>query len=302
MEEEKAQESAKESAMEIENDNIFPTTSTFSSFTLQDKRTRNIHHVPRRSGSSSNRLSVFGVDEEKDQQYQQKPVWRPNPSLFQRERDTSMNIYHVRFAPDLRNIEGSFIIPLGEKFLNSRLPIETKISCVLFPNKRDENLLQLLEQKGIKYQANLIGTSNTFLNKLVLLSLTLQQNKNRIYEGPRMDNLEIAIKNPLSIEAFDKMEDLAEEKIKNEIKLKDYNAILPLPYVKELIQTNNFIDKILKLIKDSHLKFNQKLALYYSHESKDDDKSENISWRVSLFMQIEDFSKLRIAVNNKRIV
>jgi len=303
MEEEKAQENVRDSsAMEIENDdNIFPiSSSSFSSFTLQDKRPKSRHFVPKRAGSSSNRLSVFGMEEEMDQKYQQKSNWRPDPSLFQVERN--LNIYNVQFVPDSRIIEGDLLIPLGQKYFNTSVATETKCKFVFFTNERSEALKQTiapLVQRGIDYEITPTETSDRFLNRLVLVTFKLRQPKSS-NEATRQSTIKISMKNPMSIESFDKMESLSEEKIKTVIKLKDYNEILPLTNVKELIQTNLFIDKILDKIKLQQWKFNKKLSCYYVYEPRDDEKY--ISWNINLLMQIEDFSKFKLIINNKSVV
>lgn len=300
---EETQSAAEASHMEVEketadeSDNIFPTTTSPISFSLAPVEKKNKMFMGAARGferrPSPKRPSAFKFEEEKPAM--EGPLWRPQPSLFQRDRQ--IDVYSVRYAPGLKYIDGSLKVHLKNSFLSKGSPVDKKVSFMFMTNKIDDNIKVALQKKNYDFRMDSSAHHDLFLNKLVWIKVDLKQIKDRNYHiSERQDTINISMKNPMAIEAFDKMQHLEDERIKNEIRIKDYDVLLPLAHIKEIIQENEFIAKL------SHGKwrFKENLALLHNCETREDDKA--IACSVNMLVLIEDFFEFKLEVNQTPIL
>ena len=293
--------------MDIESDNIFPTTSSASlfSFSLSDKRKKEGASATSKAERrpSPKRPAVFRNSEDTDQKYQPKPLWKPDISLFQKEK--ALDIYNINYNPGLLNIEGTLRIDISNYPMNMSATFDHKLSFILFSNKLDDMSKISLRKRGIDIQESPMTTSDLYFSKLAVMKVEIRQNKDRsgnIYEGNKQNYIDLSLKNKMSVEAFDKIEHMAEEKIKNEIRIKDYDALLALPRIKEIMQNNDFLDKILDKLMKGRWRFQENLALFYSYDSREDPRSQSLVWSINIILLIEDMASFKFSINEKKIL
>ena len=294
--------------MDIENDNIFPTTSSASlfSFSMSDKRKKEGTSATSKGERrpSPKRPAVFRNSEDADQKYQPKPLWKPDISLFQKEK--SLDIYNINYNPGLLNIEGSLRIDISNYPMNMTAPFDHKVSFILFSNKLDDISKLSLRKNRIDVQESPMTTSDPYFCRLAVMKVEIRQNKKDVsgnmYEGNKQNYIDLSLRNKMSFEAFDKIEHMAEEKIKNEIRIKDYDALLALPRIKEIMQNNDFLDKILDKLMKGRWRFQENLALFYSYESRDDTRTQSLVWSVNIILLIEDMASFKFSINEKKIL
>ncbi len=298
IEEEKA--ATKEDQMEVENDNIFPVATSTISFSLAMPPAKSkpaFQNQRRPAGSSTNRSFVFKME---DEETATTALWKPSPSLFM--NDERVDIYTVNYIPNQHTIAESLALDTGKYSINKSVPLDQEVAATFFGNKSEEQgTTSSLVKRGVKCQTVSSATSNEFINKLAIIRIKLKQSVSASpQDDQRQNEISLALKHSMPIDSYDKMQNIADERIKNEIKLKDYSALLPLTNVKELMEENRFFDRILEKIRMDNWKFDRKLALFYNLTASQNDKFTQ--WDINLLTFIDNVHNFKLSVNNKTIL
>jgi len=289
--------------MELEND-IFPVATSTISFSLAmppakgKSVTFQNQNQKRAAGSSSNRSFVFRMEEEEKEQ-KDGPLWKPNPSLFL--HDEKVDVYTVNFIPNQHTVADSLALDTGKYSVNKSVPLEQEVAATFFGNKLEDQVTGFLVKKGVKCTTLSSSTSNEFINKLAIIRIKMKQSVSASpQDDQRQNTIDLALKHSIPIDSYDKMQNIAEERIKNEIKLKDYNALLPLTNIKELIDENRFFDKILQRIRSDNWKFDRNLALFYNMTASQNEKFTQ--WDLNILTFIDNITNFKLSLNNKSIL
>jgi len=287
--------------MEVENDNIFPVATSTISFSLAMPAAKGkpaFQNQRRAAGSSTNRSIVFKMEDEKEENG--GALWKPSPSLFM--HNEKVDVYTVNFIPNQHTIADSLVLKTGKYSINKSAPLDHEVAATFFGNKSEEQgTTSSLVKRGVKCQTVSSSTSNEFINKLAIVRIKLKQSVSASpQDEQRQNDINLSLKHSMPIESFDKMQNIADERIKNEIKLKDYNALLPLTNVKELMEENRFFDKILEKIRMDNWKFDRKLALFYNLTASQNDKFTQ--WDINLLTFIDNVNNFKLSINGKTIL
>jgi len=253
----------------------------------------------RAAGSSTNRSFAFKMEEEEEKEQKDGPLWKPNPSLFL--HDDKVDVYTVNFIPNQHTVADSLALDTGKYSVNKSVPLEQEVAATFFGNKLEDQVTGFLVKKGVKCTTLSSSTSNEFINKLAIIRIKMKQSVSASpQDDQRQNTIDLSLKHSIPIDSYDKMQNIAEERIKNEIKLKDYNALLPLTTVKELMDENRFFDKILQRIRSDNWKFDRNLALFYNMTASQNDKFTQ--WDLNLLTFIDNVTNFKLTLNNKSIL